>query len=74
MAAQRDLYIAVSWRKSSASQGGGECVEVAPWRSSILIRDSKHRSGAVLEVTREAWRGLLSRVKTGQGAPDGSAR
>ncbi|MBV9450851.1 MAG: DUF397 domain-containing protein [Streptosporangiaceae bacterium] len=72
MAAQRDKYTAVIWRKSSVSADAGQCVEVAQWRSSILIRDSRHRSGAVLEVTREAWRGLLSRVRTSDGsAPDG---
>ena len=51
------------WRKSSASAGAGECVEVAKSGSSVLARDSRDRSGGVLEFTTVQWLGLLQRIK-----------
>jgi hypothetical protein len=62
MAAQRDWYAAAAWRKSSASSDSGNCVEVAGWRSSVLVRDSHNRPGGVLEVSREQWHAFLDRI------------
>jgi len=64
MAAQRDRYAAAVWRKSSASADNGACVEVAAWHSSVLVRDSRNRSGGVLEVSREQWRTFLARIRS----------
>lgn len=50
------------WRKSSASAGAGECVEVAKSGPSVLARDSRDRS-VVLEFTTAQWLGLLQRIK-----------
>jgi hypothetical protein len=54
------------WRKSSASAGSGECVEVALWKSSVLVRDSGDRAGTILEFTVAQWRGFVQRVKSGK--------
>lgn len=54
------------WRKSSASGGGGECVEVAQLESSVLVRDSGDRSGTVLVFTPAQWHGLVWRMKSGE--------
>ena len=34
------------WRKSTRSQNGGNCVEVAPLAEVIAVRDSKDPSGS----------------------------
>jgi hypothetical protein len=56
----------LAWRTSSASGGSGECVEVAQWESSVLVRDSRDRSGPVLAVNAAQWLGLLSRTRSGE--------
>lgn len=50
------------WRKSSKSING-ECVEIAQNGDAVAIRDSKNRRGAVLEVSRDAWRMFLASLK-----------
>jgi Domain of unknown function (DUF397) len=66
MGAEPNPYTMLVWRKSRASGGSGECVEVAQWDSSVLIRDSHDRSGAVLIVTPSQWLGLLRRTRNGE--------
>jgi hypothetical protein len=63
MAVQRDWYDVAVWRKSSASADSGNCVEVAAWCSSVLVRDSRNRAGGVLEVTGDQWRAFLEQVR-----------
>jgi Domain of unknown function (DUF397) len=58
------------WRKSSASAGGGECVEVASRWSSVLVRDSGDRSGTVLEFTQVQWRGFVRHIKNEDSSRD----
>ena len=53
----------LTWRKSSASAGAGECVEVARSGESVLTRDSRDQSGVVLAFTTAGWLGLLRRIK-----------
>ena len=70
MTARPNRYSTLVWRKSSVSGGGGECVEVAKWKSCVLVRDSGDISGTVLEFTSAQWLGLLRRIKNeemGQG-------
>jgi hypothetical protein len=63
MPTQLSPYSTLTWRKSSASAGAGECVEVAKSGSSVLARDSRDQSGVVLEFTTAQWLGLLQRIK-----------
>ena len=55
----------LAWRTSSASGGSGECVEVAQWESSVLIRDSRIGPGRSSWSTRRNGSGFLSAVATG---------
>jgi hypothetical protein len=52
------------WRKSSYSgNGGSDCVEVGGRAGRVLVRDTKNRTGPVLEITPDAWRRLVDQVK-----------
>jgi len=62
----RPERLALTWRRSSASHGAGECVEVAKSGSFVLARDSRDQAGAMLEVTVAQWLGLVRRIKTGE--------
>ena len=65
MTVQPNRYSTLAWRTSSASGGAGECVEVAATSSFVLTRDSRDRSGPVLELTSAQWLGLVERIKNG---------
>jgi len=65
MPVQPAHYPVPVWRKSRASESGGACVEVAFDRSSVLIRDSRDESGAVLMVAVNRWRELVARIRNG---------
>ncbi|MEV8327234.1 Scr1 family TA system antitoxin-like transcriptional regulator [Kitasatospora sp. NPDC056731] len=55
-----------SWLKSSYSNGGGECIEVAPGLTGILpVRDSKDPEGPRLAFGADAWRSFITGVKSG---------
>ncbi|MGK5556348.1 DUF397 domain-containing protein [Actinomadura kijaniata] len=56
----------IQWRKSSRSQGAGECVEIsANVVEATLIRDSKDPSGPRLTLARDDVAGLFARIKGG---------
>jgi len=44
------------WRTSSYTYGATNCVEAAPLGGRVAVRDSKHRDGARLTFTPDAWR------------------
>lgn len=51
-----EAIVDTRWRKSSYSDNGGECVEVAA-ADHVLVRDTKQdRTGPVLRFAPEAWR------------------
>ncbi|MEV4144510.1 DUF397 domain-containing protein [Amycolatopsis sp. NPDC049691] len=52
----------LTWRKSSYSANGGNCVEVALART-VLVRDTKDREGGTLAASARTWRELLSRLR-----------
>jgi hypothetical protein len=53
------------FRKSSFSAANG-CVEVAIQDDGVAVRDSKYRSGAVLEFSRSEWKAFLRGVGEGE--------
>ena len=62
-----DPFTAV-WRKSSFSNGGGECVEIAALTGGrFAVRDSKAPGmGALVVITRAGMTVLLTGCKAGQ--------
>ncbi|MBU3064450.1 DUF397 domain-containing protein [Nocardia sp. NEAU-G5] len=53
-----------SWFKSSYSQAGGDCVEVAHLSSGAIgVRDSKNPTGPTLIFTPAEWDAFTARVK-----------
>jgi hypothetical protein len=52
------------WFKSSYSNNGGECVEVAPTFSDIVpVRDSKDPDGGALLFPAPAWHAFVAGVR-----------
>jgi Domain of unknown function (DUF397) len=47
----------------AAAANGGNCVETASADGAILVRDTKHRDGAVLTIPADAWRRLLAKQR-----------
>jgi hypothetical protein len=57
----------VTWRKSSYSDGTGNCVEVGETNGLIAVRDTKQgRRGLSLPFTEDAWRRFLTQTKNGE--------
>ncbi|MFI8459860.1 DUF397 domain-containing protein [Kitasatospora sp. NPDC085464] len=58
---------AAHWVKSSFSQQGGNCVEVAPdFPGVVPVRDSKDPEGPALVFTADAWRSFVAAVAAGE--------
>ena len=57
----------LAWRKSSYSEGGGECVETAFLPDlRVAIRHSKQPGGAILLYTPAEWDAFLKGVRDGE--------
>ena len=54
------------WRKSSRSNGQGQCVEIAQLNTAVAVRDSKDPSGAVLTFTPAEWTAFIQAAKAGE--------
>ena len=55
-----------AWRKSTYSNNGGSCIEVARAAPDIVaVRDSKDPHGPKLTFSPDVWRRFADRVKTG---------
>jgi hypothetical protein len=52
-----------TWRKSSYSDTGGQCIEVAPAGTHRLVRDSKNPAGAHLAFSAKAWATFIQGMK-----------
>ncbi|WP_229402522.1 DUF397 domain-containing protein [Micromonospora okii] len=53
------------WRKSSRSNNGGNCVEVADNLPGVVgLRDSKDPEGPVLILEPRSWAAFVKGVKT----------
>lgn len=66
MTTQPNRESTLVWRKSRASGGNSECVEIALSNSSVLVRDSGDRLGTRLTFSPAQWRGFVRRVKDGK--------
>ncbi|SDT81675.1 protein of unknown function [Streptomyces sp. TLI_053] len=57
----------VSWRKSTYSGNGGNCVEVtADFPGLVPVRDSKDPVGPALVFPSDAWRSFVAAVQAGE--------
>ena len=57
----------VTWRTSSYTNGGGECVEVADLPDGgRLVRDTKDRTRPPFHCTGAAWHAFRAGVKAGE--------
>ncbi|RZU49891.1 uncharacterized protein DUF397 [Krasilnikovia cinnamomea] len=55
-----------NWRTSTRSGTEGNCVEVRLDGETIVVRDSKNRSGPVLRFTDAEWRAFLAGAQDGE--------
>jgi Domain of unknown function (DUF397) len=54
-----------AWRKSTYSNNGGACVEVASNPpGTVAVRDSKNSDGPALTFTADSWRTLIDDMKS----------
>ncbi|MFE6050484.1 DUF397 domain-containing protein [Kitasatospora sp. NPDC056446] len=66
MTDRRDLSGA-AWFKSTYSNNGGSCVEVAPGFPGVMpVRDSKDPDGPALVFAGEAWEFFVAAVRSGE--------
>jgi len=56
----------LAWKKSTRSNAGGDCVEVANPSRAVLVRDSKDQAGPALSFTADTWTGFVKGIKIGQ--------
>ncbi|MED7948287.1 DUF397 domain-containing protein [Streptomyces sp. BE303] len=55
------------WRRSTYSQQGGNCVEVALGSSDLVpVRDSKDPSGPALVFPVDGWRSFVTALQAGE--------
>ncbi|HJD80525.1 DUF397 domain-containing protein [Kitasatospora aureofaciens] len=59
----QELQIA-NWRKSTYSNGQGDCVEFGQLVNAVAVRDSKDRHGPALSFTSEAWQSFIAGIRS----------
>ena len=62
----RQEILVTSWRKSTYSNGQGDCLEVADGVPSLIpVRDSKDPDGPALVFPAESWSAFVDGIKVG---------
>jgi hypothetical protein len=64
MTDQSALFMA-TWRTSSFSNGGGNCVEVVASNDKVAARDSKAPGDGVLVLSRAGFASLIRNLASG---------
>ena len=59
----------LAWRKALRSLGNGNCVEVAPVASGVVVRDSQDPDGLVLAYDASSWRTFAAAARRGHYDP-----
>ena len=54
-----------SWRASSYSSSGANCVEVRAHAAGADVRDTRNRPAGYLAFDRAEWSALLAGIRTG---------
>jgi hypothetical protein len=54
-----------TWRKSTRSGDGADCVEWAIAGNTVGVRHSKHPAGPILTFPIDAWRDFIAALKHG---------
>jgi Domain of unknown function (DUF397) len=58
------------WRKSSYSNTGANCVEIARTRSGkVVVRDSKDPRGPALAFSPDEWKAFVAKVRATTSCP-----
>jgi hypothetical protein len=60
-----------TWRTSTYSNNGGNCVQVANGLPAVLVRDSKNPDGPKLVVAAANWRAFADRIQAADRALTG---
>jgi len=55
----------LQWGKARRSIGNGACVEIAPAKGQIFIRDSQNQHGPIIQFPISSWRVFLKDTKAG---------
>ena len=67
MITNRPHLSGASWRKSSYSANGANCVEIASSLPGVVaVRDSKDRDGGTLVTSAHAWSAFVAGIKQGE--------
>jgi len=61
--------VTTPWRKSSYSNSGANCVEVAKTRSGkVAVRDSRNPGAGLLSFSPDEWQVFVAKVRTVKGS------